>query len=292
VKSSGTLPFDDPPPPGSSSGTGTPPPPPAPQVEKFAATPAVLVNGQLATTNPNLLLQNTFEGAAQMQFSLDGGAFTAWQAYAGTAVVVLPADGVHTVTVQVMDQNGNTLQTTQTVRLDRSGPTVTISLPAPTNAGSYDVGASVKATLSASDSGIGGATITSAKLDGATISSAGGAATIDVDSLTAGTHTLVVTGTDALGNTTSVTVTITIHATTQGLINAVNDGLARGWVTSAAAATLVSSLQQVLRSGTSAAARTKLTQFISTVQGLASTSITAAFRALLLNWANDLYPRL
>jgi hypothetical protein len=63
-------------------------------------------------------------------------------------------------------------------------------------------------------------------VDGQTISSSGGK--IDVDVLSAGTHTVTITSTDKAGNVTIKSVSFTFHATIQGLINAINDGASRG----------------------------------------------------------------
>jgi hypothetical protein len=100
-------------------------------------------------------------------------------------------------------------------------------------------------------------------------------------------HTITITAVDSVGNVTTKTVTITIHATAAGLVNAVNDGFARGYLTAAAQ----SKLLQALKSINSANAKTKLGQFISAVQSCLGTSVQTAYGNLLLNWANDLLGR-
>ena len=224
-----------------------------------------------------------------MSFSVAGGAFSTPVAYASTAIVTLPsADGVYTVVVEVTDAYGNVIDSTQIVRLDRTGPSITASLPAPPagNAGGYDVGAKLTLTFSAIDSGIGLGTI-SAKLDGTTTISSG-TGNLDVDMLTAGAHTIVITSADALGNTSTFTLTFTIRPTAAGILAAINDGAARGWISASFKTSLVSQINTVIGANN---VGPKLRGFISVVQGGTTTQITAAYKTLLLNWANDLLAR-
>ncbi|HEY6052337.1 MAG TPA: hypothetical protein VIU86_00325 [Gaiellaceae bacterium] len=75
---------------------------------------------------------------------------------------------------------------------------------------------------------------------------------------------------------------------------AVADGNARGAISSSLAKQLTSSLQtaaDALAAGNSARAKTALTTFVGQVQGASSKAIDAAYAALLLSWANDLYAR-
>jgi hypothetical protein len=106
--------------------------------------------------------------------------------------------------------------------------------------------------------------------------------------LTAGTHTIIVRGIDAAGNTTSKTITFVVHATLKGLWNAVVDGWAKGYITGAEAMTLVNILNSAMN-GNSAK---KFPPFISEVQNQSGKSIAPGYAALLLNWAYDLLPRL
>jgi hypothetical protein len=223
-----------------------------------------------------------------MQFSIDGGAYSTLQTYASTANLTIPSvDGLHTISVKVFDMFSSPLVTTQTVLLDRAGPASTASLPTPTPpAAGYDVGASIAITSAVTDAGIGVAT-TTIKLDGTTTITSG---SVDIDTLTAGSHTIVITSTDKLGNASSKTLTFKIVSTAVGIRNAINDGAARGWITAAFQATLVAAINNVVgASGGSGA--TKLRGFISIVQGGTTAQITAAYKALLLNWAADLLTR-
>jgi hypothetical protein len=246
------------------------------------------------TANPTVSLalsvSDDRSGLNLYRISVDGGTtWSAWTTYASATSVTLPSpDGTYTVAVMVADKAGNTAFLTQRVILDRTGPTIAPAIGPANNGAYYDVGTRISFTWIASDPN--GIASTSATIEGQTISGSGG--TIDVDVLTAGVHTVVITSKDRAGNSTTISLTFTIHPTAQGIINAINDGAARGWITASFAATLVSQMQQVIKAGNAANTRTKIKQFISTVQySGAPGAITAAFQALLLNWANDLLAR-
>ncbi|TMD92972.1 MAG: hypothetical protein E6I73_01130 [Chloroflexi bacterium] len=85
----------------------------------------------------------------------------------------------------------------------------------------------------------------------------------------------------------SKTVTFTIHATINGLINAVNDGAARGLITSSEQFLLIWYLQKALQTS----ARTRIGQFNWEVNSQSGKAINSAEAALLLSWGNDLYVR-
>src|SRR5262249_55638376 len=155
----------------------------------------------LATASPTLTLSMAFSdagGLAQMSISTDGGAtFTAPVAYASTATVTLTsANAIYTVVVRVTDAVGNQFSASQTVRLDTVGPTASSTLTAPTNNGSYDLG--TNPTFSYSGTDTDGVASISAKLDSTTTISSGGS--INLYTLAAGSHTLLITATDGLGN--------------------------------------------------------------------------------------------
>jgi hypothetical protein len=166
----------------------------------------------------------------------------------------------------------------------RRGPAIAYTIGAPTNNGSYDVGSKVGFTFSASD--VDGVASLTAKVDGTMNVTSGSG--IDVDSLASGAHTIVISATDNLGNVQSVTITFQVHATINGLINAVNDGYSRGFMTLAEKNALITQLESALKGNS---ARPKLDGFIKMTQG--DTGITSSsFRSLLLNWTNDLLTRL
>jgi cytochrome c len=197
---------------------------------------------------------------------------------------------MYVVFVSVADKAGNTLIATQKVILDRTAAAIAASLSAPNNATYYDVGTSITLTWAATD--LNGVSSSSGSSEGQTISSSGGK--IDVDVMTAGTHTVTISSTDKAGNVSTMTLTFTIHATPQGLINAINDGAARGWISASFKTTLITQMQQVIKGLQSSTANgvAKLRQFISYLQYPPTGGITAAYQSLMLNWSNDLLNRL
>ena len=261
-------------------------------------TGAFTVNGAASNTaltnNPSVSLALSFgddrSGLNQYRISVDGGlTWTGWLAYAAATSATLPSpDGTYNVVVMVADKAGNTVFVTQRVILDRTGPTIKPTIGAANNGTSYDVGTKISFSWIASD--LNGVASSGATIEGQTISASGG--TIDVDVLTAGSHTVVVTAKDQAGNVTTTSLTFTIHPTAQGILKAISDGEARGWITASFAANLASQMQQVIKAaGNSANVKTKLKQFITTVQYPPAGGITAAYQTLLLNWANDLLSR-
>src|SRR5439155_10960056 len=118
---------------------------------------------------------------------------------------------------------------------------------------------------------------------------------IDMDTLNAGSHSIVVAATDQLGNKSSTTITFQVHATVAGMINAVNQGAKAGLINALAQPRLVSILQSVqtyLNAGNVTAAKNQLTYFVSYVQSQSGVGINATYAARLINWANDLKARL
>ncbi|HKN56490.1 MAG TPA: hypothetical protein VJX66_28625, partial [Amycolatopsis sp.] len=254
------------------------------------------INGVPATTNPNPALTLAFSarsGVATVAFSTNGGTtYGAAQPYSTAATVALGADGVYTIAVRVTSSAGNSATFMKQVRLDRAGPAITSSITAPTNAGSYDVGKAVTLTFSASD--VDNVASTTAVLDGTTAVSSGVA--FNTETLAPGTHTIVITSTDGLGNVATSNVTMTLHATVAGLTTAVNDGTASRQITSTATSSqllsYLSSAQTALNANDHATAKTNLASVVTYAQGQSGGTITAAYASLLVAWANDLIARL
>ena len=95
-------------------------------------------------------------------------------------------------------------------------------------------------------------------------------------------------------NVTVATQWFAIVVTAAGLKAAVQAGIGRGWVPSAALqSTLLTQAQAVIdavaKNGNQASNR--LNAFSTTVLFASSTQLTAAFKSLLLNWASDLGTR-
>jgi hypothetical protein len=256
-----------------------------------------VINGMGSTKNPTLTLNMAYtdaiSGLYQMAFSINGGAYSAPQAYASKATVVLPgADGVYTVSARVWDAAGNVFTYGKSIRLDRTGPSLTTSVTAPTDGTAYDIGRLINVSYSATDAD--NVVTISAVLDSTTAVASG--AVINTESLTAGTHSLVITAVDGLGNVTTTTTTIIVMVWNAGLVRAVNDGVTNGLITSSATS---SQLLSYLASAKAAVvalnnplAKTYLASFISYVQAQSGLTINAAYATQLVGWANNLISRL
>jgi len=255
-----------------------------------------LINGVLATSNPTLAVTLAFtapSGIAQLALSSNGGsAYGAPQPYTTSASVALGADGLYTIAIQVTSNAGNVATFTKQVRLDRTGPAISYSLTSPTNSGSYDVGQLVTLTESASDVDNVGSLV--AVLDGTTTIASGIA--FNTETLAAGTHAIVITAKDGLGNVSQTTITIQVHATVAGLTKAVNDGVTAKKITSTTISSqllsYLSSAQTALNAGNHTSAKNYLASFVSLVTAQSGVTINAAYASLLVAWANDLIARL
>ncbi len=233
---------------------------------------------------PSLALSlSSAGGIASIAISTNGGStFGASQAYAASVPISLASgDGIYMIVVQVLDVAGNTTTFSLTVRLDTTGPTITASLPTPQQTIGYDGTANITPTISASD--ISTVSSTTLKVDGTAISGS----SINIYTLTAGAHTLLVTSVDGVGNSSTVTLTFNIHPSLTGVIDAVKYGLSIAAMTSAEETTLLSYLNN-----TTNPVKTNLTNFLNAVKSASGTrSLTAAEATLLTSWANDLYSR-
>jgi FIMAH domain-containing protein len=256
-----------------------------------------VINGVIATTNPTLSLQLSFTdptGVMSMAFSTNGGTtYGAAVTYATSAsVAITGADGVYTIAVRVVDADGNPTVLTQQVRLDRTGPTISYTITAPTNSGSYDVGQMLTLNYGATDPD-NVASITAVLDSTMTI---GTGSSFNTETLVAGTHTITITARDGLGNVFTTTITIQVHATIGGLTTAVNDGVTNGLITSSVTASkllaLLSLAQNALNAGNHTQAKSYLSSFVSVVQQNSGKTITTAYANLLIGWANDLISRL
>jgi hypothetical protein len=254
------------------------------------------INGQAATGNATLALTlglTATSGIASVAFSANGGiTYGPAQAYSTTVSVPLTGtDGLYAIVVRATTNAGNVGTYAKTVRLDRTGPSISSSITAPTNAGSYDVGQSVTLTYGASD--VDNVASTTAVLDGVTTIATGVA--FNTEALAAGTHTIVITAKDGLGNVSTATITLNVVSTVGGLTTAVNYGVTSAKITST---TTSSQLLSYLSSAQAALAtnhplaKTYLASFVTLVQAQSGTTVTAAYATLLAGWANDLIGRL
>ncbi len=131
-------------------------------------------------------------------------------------------------------------------------------------------------------------------MDGTTAVAGGGV--INIETLAAATHTIVITAKDGLGNVSTTTTTIQVHATVAGLTTAVNDGVKSAKITSTTTSShllvYLSSAQAALNANNHVSAKSELASFVSLVQVQRGVSINAAYAALLIGWASDLIGRL
>jgi hypothetical protein len=118
---------------------------------------------------------------------------------------------------------------------------------------------------------------------------------LNIDTLTPGTHTLVITATDGLGNISTSTFMFTVRvASATALSAAVIDGQARGLIDANTARALTNQLTLVQRDidhGNFGQARTDLAYLVSLVTSQRGKKIDAAYADLLLAWAADLRSR-
>jgi hypothetical protein len=265
-----------------------------PPTGSFLIAGSKLINGVLTTNIRNLALQLQFadagSGLALDEVSIDGGAtYTTLESYSGYTAATLAADGTYWITLRVTDVAGNRYVVKQSLLLDTSGATITDTLTAPTNNGAYDVGQNVTFTYSTSDAVA--VTSISAVLDSTTGLASG--AVFSTDTLTAGTHSIVVTATDALGNKTTTTITIQVHATAGGLVNALNDGVKNGQVTCNInnMVTKLQAAQAAYARGDKATAKGLLYTFLNQLSSQTGKGVTSAYASMLVNWTNDLIAR-
>jgi hypothetical protein len=265
----------------------------SPPTGSFTVAGAKTYNGVLYTnsTTPSLSLSFTDpSGVDQVAVSVNGGtSYGAWQTYATTvpAGTLANGDGSYTIFVELKDVAGNISVGTYslTVQLRTAGPTISASLSTAPATVVYN-----NQTINSYD-GTGNVTISSSATDPTTVSSltttldsaAFSGTTVNTYTLTAGTHTLVITATDGLGNTSSTTLTFAIHPSLTGLVDAVNYGYSTGAMTSGEQSTLLGYLK--------AQTKANLNSFITACKSASTKTLTAAESTILQNWANDLLSR-
>jgi hypothetical protein len=243
-----------------------------------------VINGVLSTNNKTPALTLSFSdpgGISTMSVSINGGvSYSTPVAYASsTSVSLTGGDGTYTITVQLTDVAGNVGFYTQKVVLDTTGPTISASLsPAQISSGGYYNG-TADITISSSATDTSGVSAIKIVLDSATTITNG---VIDVDTLLAGSHTVVVTATDGLGNSSTYTLPFVLHPSRSGIGNAVNEGVARGLITSSEGTKLLSILNNTAYSLT-----TDLNNVLAEIKNQSGKAITTAEANVLTSWAND-----
>jgi len=182
----------------------------------------VLARGSVYASSTVVSLESTVSGAAEIAVDAGSG-FSEWSAYAATRTVALGSgDGLKTVVARFRDRAGNSLQLTDTILLDTTAPSLTIT--------GVTSGASYATTVTPVFSSADPSSSVAATLDGVPYSSGTPVGT-------AGTHALSVRVTDPAGNTTMQVLTFTID--TSGLVGQMR--LAAGAVYATSTATTLDS---------------------------------------------------
>jgi hypothetical protein len=252
----------------------------------------VINRGDAVTSSTAAVLALAFVdavGAADMRFSTDNGTtWSDWQAYASELRLTLPGpDGVKTVLVEVRDRVGNVGSARDDILLDRKGPAITITGPV---AGVVlDVVQIAAVIFTAIDpSGIGSTSIT---VDGRPLSGS----SIDAFLLGPRSHTLVVTVVDTVGNVSTATITFEVHASLDGLTQAIRRAAAAGLIEAGEALNLLSELDRAARDvarGDVRGAARRISNVGLELFREAGGRVDLAFGGRAAGWAFDLAERL
>jgi large repetitive protein len=106
-------------------------------IDKDVPTATIAINGgATATNNVNVVLTLTAadatSGVSQMRFSVDGGAYTAFEPFATTKNIAIPAtEGNHTIAMSVTDKAGNATIVSSVIRYDITPPATPIFTSTP-----------------------------------------------------------------------------------------------------------------------------------------------------------------
>jgi len=200
-------------------------------------------------------------------------------------------DGSYTVDAKGSDRCGNQSgATTKTVSLDTQGPTITLTSPQPEGVvfDSNDL-SSIAYTALDSASGAGSDSVT---FDGAAGTNG---QTLDMFLLAPGTHTVVVTATDALGNSSTLTRHFKVQASAASLEANIQRARNEGSITSQGAYNgLLTKLQDARAKhaqGKHPAERNVLDAFIDQVKAKRGNGIDGATANRLIAFAQDLIQR-
>jgi hypothetical protein len=118
------------------------------------------------------------------------------------------SEGSHTVSATVSDAAGNTVTATQVLTVDLTAPTLAI------NGGASALTADATPTISGTSDAVGRTvTVTVAGQTLTAVVGAGGTWSVTVATVVAGSHSVLASVTDAAGNTTTATQTLTVDVT-------------------------------------------------------------------------------
>jgi hypothetical protein len=217
------------------------------------AVPSITVSGRSYSdgTNTYVGTDNKFTFGAISNVFNDDGITLKYEVTSGGVIVAsgtttagsmysIPAgspDGEYTVTVLAEDSchtfaPGDTLpdggKTMQTVRYDATPPTITVTSPVPEGV-IFDTDDLSTITYTVTDDGAGvDPTTVASTFDGA---AAANGQTLDVFLLYPGTHTIVVSAADRVGNSGQSTRTFKVQATSASLLNNVGRACNEGLIT-------------------------------------------------------------
>jgi hypothetical protein len=271
---------------GNLSATGTAPKTlvidTSPPSGSFTVAGAKSIKGELFTNSESAKLELAFSdiaGFASVEVSTNGGvSFAAPVAYSSSLTASLGAgEGVRKIEIRVNDLAGNTATVVLEVRLQTAGPTISASLSAPQSLIGYDGTANITTTISASDPS--GVVSTTTVLD-STITLTG--SSINVYTLLAGKHTLVITSVDGVGNISTKTLTFELHPSREGIATALKVGEAGKLITATEEKKLLASLQNA-----SNTLVVDLEHFITEVKNQSGVSIKTSEASILISWAQD-----
>jgi hypothetical protein len=226
-------------------------------------------------------------GEIGLRIQVDGGPFVD---YANGTTLELGAlglaDGSHTLTVQAVDPCRTEAAHSVTVILDTTPPVVTYTEPA---LAEYDTDDLTSIAYTVSDGAGSGVASDSVTFDG-------GAATngqvLDMFFLDAGTHTIVVTATDNVGNSGTTPRSFLLRATAESLRNNIDRALSLGLITNNGAYNgLVAKLDHAISlhiDGRHATEVNVLGAAQNQVEAKRGNGIEAEFADRLLGWLQDL----
>jgi subtilisin family serine protease len=178
----------------------------------YNSPPAVLINTPGTGTALTAGSAVTFTGSASDPETGSCTASLVWtssldgQIGTGGSFSKMLSAGTHTITASVTDTGGKTGKATITVAVQNTAPVVTISTP--TGGSSYNSGAAISFTGSATDAQDGSRTaslVWTSSLDG--VIGSGGSFS---KALSAGTHTITAKATDSAGLTGQASIAITV----------------------------------------------------------------------------------
>lgn len=190
----------------------------------------------------------------------------------------ISAEGITTITYITWDNAGNSESHTLAVNIDKTNPNLNITSPLAQN---YLHTQTVPATWTVSDT-LSGIASSSGTLDGIPVTNG---QTLDLFTLTLGTHTLVVNAADNAGNTVQASVTFNIVVTIDSLIAATQRTCSLGWISKVGSCqSLLAKLRAAkvsLGRGQTQAARGQLNAFLNELRAQKAKSVNQSAYDLL-----------